>query len=450
MTSRRELLSGLGAGLLASIVPRVGAADPSYQSGPVCNYSVLQIFLYQGLAHRQTLWCGPGPGPDMSAVHASAAGAAGSVFLVPGQVPGVDDMVTLGAGFAPIAAALDRTRLVTTRGDADVHEVASAYALTGEGIGRPDASSLGARIQWANGTGGVPASWVLDAGRLGRITRLATRTGPYGSGSRPFVIPVGSDAFVERLDRAGRDQVDLLLDLYRDTYVDRATHATGPVRSDALDVYSDTVDRMIDWQDVHALLADGPSLSATAAGYIDNRLVRGVRYAGHLLANGARHVCVLGGETAAPGLDTHNDFPVESEADPPDPTDALIAHATRHNGVLWGVTNELMARIVAGELDLDHTIVLIHSEFGRGGFDGNGTNHHIGGFVSALIGGPVTQRGLAGHLDFGENPNGIAVAPVPQADLLDALAIAAGVDAAVLGVADPAALTTTVFGASCA
>jgi hypothetical protein len=61
------------------------------------------------------------------------------------------------------------------------------------------------------------------------------------------------------------------------------------------------------------------------------------------------------------------------------------------------------------KLDLDDTLIILNTEFGRTPFPqegSSGRNHHPYGYVTALIGGPITsaQRGVFGAI----GPNGLA------------------------------------------
>ncbi|MEZ4237020.1 MAG: DUF1501 domain-containing protein [Myxococcota bacterium] len=66
------------------------------------------------------------------------------------------------------------------------------------------------------------------------------------------------------------------------------------------------------------------------------------------------------------------------------------------------VARTLAEEVDAGRLDLDATLVVLTTEFGRS-FDGpGGSNHATRGYATALLGGPIAagRGGLVGRLDF--------------------------------------------------
>lgn len=458
MTTRRQLLQGLGAGLTLGGLGAAPAAAGGLGSW-TCNYNVLHIFLFGAISHLDTYWVNQGPAgatplrepPDMSEVP-GAAGASDTAFATAGQYANLDHDVRIGAGLHPLVqlGAHDQMRLVAMRAPFDVHTLSSAHALTGTGVGQPGAMSLGARIQATMGATDTPASWVLDAAQIGRITAMAAATGTLGGQYRPFVLPIGSDAVIPRLERGQglgqlhRDQIDPILDLYRNRYAGLLTHETGRVRSAAFDVYTDSVDRLIGWAPIHAALQGAPPLAqSSSSSFVNNRTTVAVRMAGHLFAQpSTRCVTIIGDRS--PNLDTHTGFGDDDGTD-------YVGHATRHNGALWGVCEALREEIATGNIDLAETLVVISSEFGRYHDGVNGSEHRASGYASVALGGPITERGLAGRLRFDTSVHGLADAAdhVTPTELLDAMSLAAGVSGGDLGVANPNALTLKVLGNDC-
>ncbi|MBX2802680.1 MAG: DUF1501 domain-containing protein [Myxococcales bacterium] len=445
MTSRRQFLAGLGAGLTAGVSPPA-RARPSAS----CGYDILQVFLFGGISHRDTLYVDDRPGlpdpirvePDMSALGSEPAGAVRTPFAYADELAGLDHDVYLGAGAQPLddLGVLDQTRLLVMRGDFTAHTLASSFALTGAQVGQPEGTSLGARIQAESGDTSTPASWVLSATSVGRIAAMAAASGQLGAQYRPFLLPVGSDAVVDRLARSDRDHIDPVSQMYARQYDRRLTHADGRVRAPHFDQLQDSLNRLQGWQSVHGVLDAGPALAVPGnPDELENGLATGIHMGSHLLASGARHAIVVGG--LDPALDTHSGYSGELER-----------HARRHNGVLWSVCDAIRYEASMGSLDLSSTLVVIWSEFGRR-LDSGGSQHHAAGYAAMILGGPVASRGLAGRMLFGSEAGDDGFASpddhVTPTELHDALTLAAGLDASTFGIAEPAALATKVLGDDC-
>jgi hypothetical protein len=450
-TTRRSLLQGLGAGLGLGLLgaPRLASGaltgDTTVPCGP---FKILDIFLTGALSHRDALWVDdPAEGwapwrvdPDMTQV--PGAGNAQKILFKPAS----DHAVYLGAGFTPLlpTGALGRTRLVALRtfGAGD-HVVRTAHTMAGVELGRPGFVSPGARVaaRYLDGAPVLP-SWVVDAEGRAQYRQFATATGTLGAQYRPFVVPVGSNDFKTSMNRTGRERVDDLLTTYRRTYAGDLTHGSARVRSDAFDSYEDAVNRIIDWPAVYEVLNkdgnnDSPSLDATNGMLHQNKLTAGISFGVHLLKQGARHVTVVGGQGAYPRLDTH-----ENNLDPDNgPTDYQF-HAIRHNGVMWGAMKAIADALDSGLLDLDDTMIVLRSEFGRYNDDNNGTEHQLSGYAGIVMGGPVKAPALAGELAFSDDDkNGKAVGGFAPLDIAAGVALAAGVDPFQPGLFDPADLT---------
>jgi hypothetical protein len=115
-------------------------------------------------------------------------------------------------------------------------------------------------------------------------------------------------------------------------------------------------------------------------------------------------------------------------------TTSLAAHATVHATNQWSTSRAIEEVVASGDLDLDDTMVLMHSEFGRyhPGGAATGTEHWTRGYPMVLIGGPVRTRRVRGALSF-STPQGVATGgwnnqPHNPTDVRCAVALAAGLD----------------------
>jgi hypothetical protein len=442
MTNRRQFLAGICAGVGVAALPQLARA-----SGP-CQYKILEIFPYGACSHRDTFWVDQGGSapwreePDMASVDPAAAGETSIPFLAQGQ-QGLPYDLSVGACFAPFVGTqlLDRMRLVTLYNELGVHPVAAAIKLTGAGLGRPGSASIGAHID-SQFSGAMPSSYVIDANLNPQITRYCTIGSQVATG-KPLIVPLGSDAFIDKLNRTGV-VTDPLVDMYRDRYAQLLQSGSSRVRSPAFDTYSDSLDRSIGWESIYDLLSGFPTFEAPdpftgdQPNFLSNRMTRGIELACYLLDHGARHVIVLGGgSNAHPTVDTHDIYPG------PD----YVAHATRQNAVMYGIAKALRAQFDQGKLPLDQTLISWGSEFGRRADELDGSEHWVDGYAHVLIGACIGARGVAGYLDFAADTRGKAQDGFHPSELNAALCIAAGVDPARFGTpATTSALTTSLLG----
>jgi hypothetical protein len=222
--------------------------------------------------------------------------------------------------------------------------------------------------------------------------------------------------------------VNGLLEYYEGRYDGRLVYGGGgPARSLGHDAYAAAVRRVIDAPILQAKLASAPSLSVSPNALMDvTNGRRAIEIGCYLLQQGARYAGVID-HGAVDGYDTH--YVGYS---------TLSEHALRTNGNLYHLLKELRDQVDAGVLDLDETIVVVRSEFGRvrNQFDINGTNHWPHGYATLLIGGPITTTGVSGWMDFPNAPGtdgsyahgGPFGDPISPSDLRAALLIAAGIN----------------------
>ncbi|MEQ1503284.1 MAG: DUF1501 domain-containing protein [Myxococcota bacterium] len=424
MATRRQFLAGLTAagGLGALGFPRSASASLTASRLACETYKVLTIDVTRAVSHRDTLWVdqtdatdGWRVPPSMASVDAECVN---TTFAFGACASGYD--VHLGPWCWPLvnAGLSNPYRLAVVGHGLSEHGLAQALTLSGVQLGRAGFCSMGARVAARWGVeGDVPPSFVVDALGSPVATQWAVDTGALGPQYRPLVVPVGSDAFKTSLDRsvtlggARRDAKDDLVDLYRRRYATLLAHDGDRLRSADFDTYDNALDAMIDYPLLRDLVQAGPTL-APGATERTGPAATAVRFGAHLLSAGARHVSVLAGGLF---VDSHSSASYQ-------------AHATLHNGVLWGVARALADAYEDGTLNLADTLVVIRSEFGRAQQDASGTEHWPAAYPVLLFGGPIHQRGFSGSIDVDPEPDGVSVDGWSPTDVAAGIALAAGVE----------------------
>jgi hypothetical protein len=374
------------------------------------------------------------------------------------------DTVHFGPPTKPLwANLLDRTRVVVLQHNLFPHEAAIPYAATGLRLGQPRMAGLGAAIQrramaiedaaQAANPRIAPWSYVLEpsSGLISTDNIDAFKaTGLHPAASKPVTLQIAGGGLVARLrDRPmiRSTRQDALLRFYRDEY-DRMLRYPGisdRIRSIGFDNYVASLGNTLN-AEVLAAQLDGAirpvgsdracvSAQSTQPGLAENQTAAGLRSAARLLSHRqtpAHYVCVIdaGLQTADGGgaYDTHN---------------------TEHSSVtatnLWNVLATLRHLVETRELDLDTTLVVLTTEFGRTPFrskngvlnlESNGRDHWPLGYTSVLIGGPIRSRQMLGRIldgDLSGGPqaeNGVADPNdvFNATDVRAAVLLAAGID----------------------
>lgn len=356
-----------------------------------------------------------------------------------------------------------RMRVVALAHDLVPHEVAIPYVMTGSKIGRPNQSTLGAAIQERyrvldieNGNPFRAAPYAY--GLLPENTffdQLAFNTlgtvGMHHGSAKPLVMRVGPQfsTFISQLTRPISNSSDALLDQYRAQYRDwlRYQGQAAPnflTRSKAFSDYDAAVANLFDSGSLSSLLVPAPSTVASAAscaaenGVFENNLnatATALKTAVYLLtrpsAQQARYVHVVDGGIVRQGLpyDVHS-----------------TRHVTDTGSNLWSTLSTLAGMIRdpanpqpndADKLDLNETIIVINTEFGRTPFKSLGTvpnagslgrDHWPQAFCSVVIGGPITTAGVVGSIMDGSSTATVADIPYTPTDLRAALLLAMNID----------------------
>jgi hypothetical protein len=408
--------------------------------------SVLEVFLYGGLSAWETLYLveayGRPDDPDhpREQFHTFVGGGGDSVeaALDACAFPAGEPMgqffardargaeVALGPFAYRLrqrADLLDRMRLVVQHHRLEPHEAAVPQALTGKPLGQPTAAGLGAHIQRyfverAAPDRAAPFSYLFAAGGLpGDNVSAAAATGVHPGLARPLAVNVtNSERFAELLARGAvgpldaRDRYDQLMSVYTARYARRLRWGgRGEQLRSARFADLSVAVGAIGEVDAIAAVMDGSLFvpaEGLACGEASDFDIPGMSLnaARHLLTHPeqpARYVCVsdvgLFEASGGGGYDTHtgNSHDTARNFDNALRSLAAVLNAPGEND--------------PGKIDLDRTLVILNTEFGRtpGRQDGgSGRNHHPYGYVTAFIGGPI-RPGMGGiHGAIG--PDGIA------------------------------------------
>jgi hypothetical protein len=458
---RRDFLrlsaAAAGAGAVGGLSWRSARADPFGEFPPEAAGlalppslrvdSVLEVFLYGGLSAWETLYLveayGRPSDPDhpneqfytfldgspdgIEAALDRCEFPSGEPMGVPFAVDGNGAEVQLG----PFAHRLrqrpdltSRMRLLVQAHQLEPHEAAVPQALTGRQLGQPAAAGLGAHVQRyfgerAEAGRSAPFSYLFATGGLaGDNVSAAAATGLHPGAARPLSVNItNAERFYELLSRPGvgaldaRDRHDQLMQVYVDQYRRRLRwrgegDAVRSARFTDLSLAVESVGQVDAIAGVmdESLFVPRPGLACGEAADSD---IPGMSLeaARHLLLHPlqpARYVCVsdvgLFEAAGGGGYDTHAANSIDT--------------ARNFDNMLRTLTAMINA---PGErdptkLDLDRTLVILNTEFGRapGRQDGgSGRNHHPYGYVTALLGGPIRagQGGIHGAI----GPDGVAI-----------------------------------------
>jgi hypothetical protein len=323
--------------------------------------------------------------------------------------------------------------------DLEPHEAATPLNLTGHRLGHPRLSGLGSKIQHRAVSlvpRTVPYSFVLAPDNIGIFDfgpLSAIANGLHPGYSQPMLVRIGDPSFSNLLLRSQMTpEADQLIRTYQGVYRDHLRfHGMGDsIRSAGFSSYDTAINFLLHAADLNTLLSGGVlnvvngRICGTAAVAEPpqqlNRTKTSLEVATLLLTiGGARYVCVFdGGITGT--------FAYDSHAGPSE-------HITETSSNIFNLCFHLAAQIDplgvdTTKLNLNDTIIVINSEFGRtpdiGKFGGR--DHWPFGYLSVLIGGPITSRTVQGSLDAAGMPATATV--LSPTDVHGAVLLAAGVD----------------------
>jgi len=478
---RRFLLGTAAAATTAALAlprPRSAAAAPwGTWPGRVASLRlpperraqrVLELFFYGGLCPWDTFYCVPGWGQGEGRfLHAfdvqsrfDPCGGQGALTR-PFATDDAGTEIHLGPWTHPLWSRPDllaRMRVVVTRHDQLPHETAIPLALTGARLGSPQLAGTGSAVQrfFAGqaeaeaGTDGervAPHAYVIHPGGefTGENLSAGTATGRHPVAARPWDIAIDRGPalarLLERPATAGdRTTHDALLRLHTDRFAARLRGADSgtAARSPALDA----------WQAMLSAQARAPAMApvldgslfglplASECGAPPTTSVPGTsaRAAARLLLGeqAARYVLWIDG-----GLVPNHDGGHDSHRDHLEHASLNYTHTLRALAERINAPGEADPE----KLDLDGTLVVITTEFGRSPHRQGelaGLNHWPQGYVTVLIGGPIDERaaGVAGSIEADTAEARRFVTPAElRAGLLDALGIYP-FDAAAFGLGD--------------
>jgi hypothetical protein len=466
VVSRRRFVQGVcvGAGCLALAgYSRRGFAAwgdiPATiwpASGVPTPRKVLEIHLYGGLSPWETFylrdmtggggWRGFAPGgatEDFGDVVWNALAVCGTAPSPAAQTQAFDNSdpahpLLLGPATQPLwaPAIRNRMRVIVQAHDLLPHEAAIPYALSGFRLGNPKLAGLGAPIQRRamelDPARPVPFSYVCQPATLsfpGDNLQAMTATGMHDGASRPVLLKIGAAGDLNALlGRSGMTaEADRLAEQYREQYRDwmRFGGSGPPLRSKGFGDYASSLQSILHAADLQGVLTGAPlalrndplcaSVGGSGTAALDNVPGTSLRVAASLLSHPtspASYVCVTdsGLRTASGGggYDTHS-------------SNHVLDVAVNLRNTL-GTLAEL---ITAGSIDLDQTLVVLTTEFGRTpARNGNGRDHWPEGYVNVLIGGPITTSGVVGRINDADGRATLAYNP---SDIRAAVLMAAGI-----------------------
>lgn len=388
--------------------------------------SVLELYLYGGMNAFDTFFAVPEWGMNqqrfLNAYYPETVqrfgqcGFAGEL-TEPFAEDGLGTMVHLGPWVSALRARPDivaRMRILVQRHDLLPHEGANPYALTGSRLGSPRLAGVGASIQrhfleQEGGLRATPYAYVLYPGVEFPTdnVRAASAVGFHPGSARPLSVTVDPDSQLAQLlarpaVTGRREQFDAAVDHYLRSYQQRfrpggkgaptraaersnyefahfARHGADQLQS----VLSADLFMPIDGNECgEGGGVDKPRMQARMAANLLTRETDRARYVqwidGGLQPNGSG------------GHDTHDGHVYDSSRN--------VSH-----------TMQALADIIntpgegdPNKIDLDETMVVINTEFGRTPHrqGDTGLNHWPQGMVNVLIGGPVTaaEKGVYGAI----------------------------------------------------
>jgi hypothetical protein len=464
--NRRRFLAGASAlGALAALPARAAApwGDPLGEAGdhllPAGTRAerVLELFAYGGLSplesfcvveehgapddpdHPDTGW--HAFAADHERVFSGLCGVSTDQWLQPFATDAVGMQVKLGPALWPLRQRpdlLQRLRLVVVRHDDTAHPVAIPRMLTGHRLGSPRLAGTGAHVQRyhaARSEVALPTSYsfwpseYLPTDNLDAIDAVGAHPGS----ARPLAIDIDSGKRLTKLLKRGalgdrREAADRLLAFYDQQAAAQLTHPdAGRLRAPGFDDHTFATAGIAAGPQLAEVLGDDflADVPAWACQFRQDahELSAGVAAATHLLTSpstGARYAAVIdAGITFAYNLDTH-----------------YGAHLEVGSTNTWALCQALVDHVnQPGEgdpdkLDLDDTMVVISTEFGRTPYQDpvsrpGATNHWPQGFVVALLGGPIRAEhaGIYGNL----GPDAVAQLYVTPAELRAGLLAALGI-----------------------
>jgi len=423
--------------------------------------NVLEVFLYGGLCPWETFYIVPEYGhpddPDFGGqqwwtfqegannvqqVYETCHGTAGSPMLTDFRVDENNKMVQFGPFTEPLrsrADIMERMRVHVINHTLEPHEAAIPYAMSGYRLGQPKLAGVGSAVQHYYQARdpiitGEPYAYVLySPGDFPTDNlRASSAVGQHPGATRPLSIRVSNNtSFIDALQRNTlgnlQPQFDGLLNHYRNRFQSRLTGpaAEAAVRSQTFSDYDFSLKTLQQTGDLVDILEPQffEGVTGSQCGQDNTNYPHmGLKLAAHLLtrpASKARYVMVVDGglipASGGGGYDTHN---------------AHIFDSGRNLKNLWTELNAIInepGEADPGKLNLDETLIVINTEFGRspGPQNGDGRNHWPYAYTTLMFGGPVgpDSQGIVGAI----GPNGLPTTALHPAETRAAILSALGI-----------------------
>lgn len=387
---------------------------------------VLELYLYGGMNAFDTFYTVPDWGSgDQRFLHAYYAEteARFAACGFPGELtePFADDAlglgVHLGPWITPIRQRPDvvaRMRILVQRHDLLPHEGANPYALTGSRLGSPRLAGVGASIQrhFLERPGGLratPYAYVLYPGVEFPTDNVlsASAIGLHPGSARPLSVTVDPNSQLAALlgrpaIASNRAAYDAAVDHYLAAYQQRFRPGGKGLPTRAAEVRNyefaqyarKSADQLAGVLSPDLFMGEGAGRCGDQAEIDKSRMQ--ARMAASLLTRAedrARYVqWIDGGLLPNPsgGHDTHDSHVYDASRN--------VTHAMQ---CLVDIINKPDEKD-PGKLDLDDTMIVINTEFGRTPHrqGDTGLNHWPQGMISVLIGGPITakEKGVYGAI----------------------------------------------------
>ena len=464
---RRDVLGGVagavaGAGLAPRTARGAWGEAPLGAAGDVLGPGVraercLELFLYGGVTAFESFYVaqdyGRADDPDPNLRNTQwhlfednhdrvyrelcGLGAGADEWLTPFAVDSNGVAVDLGPLVKPLWSRpdlLSRMRVVVMRHDIAPHEAAIPQAMSGLRLGNPRLAGFGAHVQryWQDHEPRVvPYSYVFKPSIAADIynPRSAVAAGLHVGSARPLMLQTSENMDLTALlgrPVVGPDaaKLDPLLRLYAGEPSTRYVDGTGaPLRARTLGDFEHGIESLIGAPALVDLMPNdlfATELASTCGMERADLSSMVLRAAAHLLRDPlspARYVSAI--DTGfSPFVDLGFDNHEEAVAN-------QATNTTHALSALAAVINE-PGEDDPTKIDLDDTLVIITTEFGRGPTrqvpESRGTNHWPDGYASVLLGGPV-QGGLVGAI----GPDAVATDYIGPAELRAAALAAMGI-----------------------
>lgn len=425
--------------------------------------NVLEIFVQGGLSPWESFYAVPDaawgkakgwmwwtfhnqvstlPAADtMQGALAACMGGTPSALTKPFATDSAGVPVSLGPHLMPLWPRddiLERLRVMVCSHEVMPHPQANCLAMTGHPFGAPKVTPLGTSVQHYFGAHAItpaatPYAYVIAPPYRHFETNFLDTAGVHIGTSPPLLLRATPEStLLDALKRANLGPYaatsDQLAGYYANRMRKRLTRpgATNAVRAPAAENFTQALHALENAASLSTLLAAElfKPVVAKTCGFVDSsdEFKMQLDVAVHLLRSNVgttRHVQVI-----EPGYVSGPDAPSN---------DTHESHAQKATRNQWHLWTRLVSKInKPGEndpdkLDLDDTLVVINTEFGRSPWaqSGTGRNHFPYAYCTAMFGGPIgkAQKGFVGRI----NPDGTATDALTPAQMQAAVLAALGI-----------------------